>query len=123
MPPVIHLMICKFKDETLPASQIDNICQRTLALRTDCIHPSTGQPYIKSIQGGTDQSVQGQNKEMTHAFIIEFESEEDRTYFLKEDPVHVKHAGEFVPMINSKDGDFVGLTLDFVPGKFETKGV
>lgn len=57
-----------------------------LALKDDCIHPTSKKPYIKSASGGTDNSSEGIQNGITHAFIVEFESAEDRDYY--DDPAH-----------------------------------
>jgi hypothetical protein len=47
----------------------------------------------------------------THGFVVEFEGEEDRAYYLHEDPEHlafVKYVTELVQNIK---------VLDFEPGK------
>ena len=51
---------------------------------------------------------------MTHAFVVEFASVEDRDYYVKEDPVH----REFV---QSLDGVLEkGQVVDFTPGVFKS---
>lgn len=49
---------------------------------------------------------------ITHAFVSEFESEEDRQYYLREDPAHlafVKSLGAVVDQVQ---------VVDFLPGVF-----
>jgi TFIIF-interacting CTD phosphatase-like protein len=59
-----------------------------LALKDSCVHPTTQKPYIKSASGGTDNSPEGIQNGFTHAFIVEFESTEDRDYYVNDDPSH-----------------------------------
>lgn len=59
-----------------------------LNLASTCLHPKTGKPYIRSGIGGTDNSPEQKQAGFTHVFVVEFESEEDRDYYVKEDPVH-----------------------------------
>lgn len=48
----------------------------------------------------------------SHGFISEFQSEEDRKYYLEQDPAHL----EFV---RSLEGVVMNVrVVDFVPGKF-----
>ena len=47
---------------------------------------------------------------MTHAFVVEFQNEADRGYFLDKDPAHKA----FVEAIIPENNDF--LTLDFTEG-------
>lgn len=49
-------------------------------------------------------------KGITHAFVVEFDNDADRTYYLKEDPAHlafVKHVGALVANVQ---------VVDFTPG-------
>lgn len=82
------------------------IISKMYALKKGCVHPSTRSPYILSISGGKDNSIEDaqvrahagspdtseltnfiQNG-ITHAFILQFYSNEDRDYYVDEDPVH-----------------------------------
>jgi hypothetical protein len=38
---------------------LQQLCERMLALKEQCIHPETGSRYLKSCAGGKDSSVQG----------------------------------------------------------------
>lgn len=49
---------------------------------------------------------------ISHCFVVEFESERDRTYYVKEDPAHA----EFKK--NIKDSIAKIIVVDFEPGKF-----
>jgi len=49
---------------------------------------------------------------MTHGFVMEFDNEEDRTYYLEKDPAHlgfVKSIGGLVTNVT---------VVDYVPGVF-----
>lgn len=48
----------------------------------------------------------------THAFIVEFQSEEDRDHYLKSDPAHSEFVGTLTDVI---DGVQV---VDFEPGRY-----
>lgn len=49
---------------------------------------------------------------MTHGFVVEFENEEDRKYYLEKDPAHLA-------FVKSLDGLVNSITvLDFNPGIF-----
>lgn len=82
-----------------------------LALKEKCLHPDSGQPYIKSASGGKDNSPEGkqvllfqvlqtrrknvadpQKNGITHAFVMLFTSLPDRDYYLFQDPVHQEFA-------------------------------
>ncbi|KAI9865145.1 MAG: hypothetical protein M1813_002465 [Trichoglossum hirsutum] len=64
------------------------ISRRMLALKDDCIDPTSGQPYIKSASGGTDNSLEGIQNDITHAFVVEFRNSKDRDYYVNNDPAH-----------------------------------
>lgn len=59
-----------------------------LALKEKCVNPTTGKPYIVSSKGGLDNSIEGLQGGITHAFVVEFESDEDRDYYVNKDPAH-----------------------------------
>lgn len=101
-----------------------------LALRDKCIHPTSQKPYIKSFSGGKNNSPEGHSVcppsrpapnlnsvayahkgNFTHGFVVEFESEEDRDYYVYKDPAHqdfVKLSGEVVNGVK---------VIDYEPGK------
>ena len=100
-----------------------------LALGEKCLHPTTNKPYVISLVGGRNNSPEGHAVSQsfpipippmltmlqgasTHGFVVEFEKEEDREYYLNKDPEHlafVKSVGEIVEDIK---------VVDFEPGKF-----
>ena len=49
---------------------------------------------------------------MTHAFVVEFDTEEDRSYYLDEDPAHLEFVKSLGPLV--KD---IQVT-DYTPGVF-----
>lgn len=82
------------------------ITSKFFGLKKSCVHPDTRRPYILSITGGKDTSIEAlqvpetlvlvtiqasdsqlQNG-MSHAFILRFSSNEERDYYVKEDPAH-----------------------------------
>ncbi|RAQ43945.1 stress responsive A/B barrel domain protein [Aspergillus flavus] len=88
------------------------ICSRMLGLKDTCLHPSSQKPYIRTSSGGIDDSPEGIQHGITHAFVVEFASAADRDYYVKEDPVHQ----EFV---KSLDGVVEkAQAIDFTPGVF-----
>lgn len=68
------------------------------------MHPSTRRPYILSISGGKDISIEKlqvliptasltradwwHQNGISHAFVLQFNSNEDRDYYVDSDPVH-----------------------------------
>lgn len=48
----------------------------------------------------------------THGFVVEFENDKDRDYYVNEDPAHMKFVEFAGKMLNSVK------VLDFEPGRF-----
>ncbi|KAG7094303.1 hypothetical protein E1B28_007905 [Marasmius oreades] len=108
---IIHIVQFSFKVDTTP-EQIDDACRRFLDLKEKCIDPRTNQPYLKSVIGGLDNSPEGLQGGMTHAFVIEFEREEDRHHYLTHDPAHLEFGKLMLSLANTV------RVVDFEPGKF-----
>ncbi|RFU28346.1 hypothetical protein B7463_g8001, partial [Scytalidium lignicola] len=109
---IVHIVLFEFKPDAKP-EDIQDVCHRMLSLKDNCLHPTTNKPYVKSAVGGKDNSPEGIQNGITHGFVVEFENEEDRKYYLEKDPAHlafVKSIGGVVAR---------GQVIDFVPGIFE----
>ncbi|KAH8708624.1 hypothetical protein GQ44DRAFT_627531 [Phaeosphaeriaceae sp. PMI808] len=108
--PIIHIILFEWKSTSTP-EQIDQACKRMLALNDKCIHPTSQKPYIRSLTGGRNNSPEGHAGSFTHGFVAEFESVEDRDYYVYKDPEHqeyIKFAGEVAQNVK---------VLDYEPGK------
>ncbi|KAK4120822.1 dabb-domain-containing protein [Parathielavia appendiculata] len=93
---IFHIVLFQFKADA-NAEEVKVVCARFLALKDSCIHPTSKAPYIKSLKAGKDNSPEGLQNGMTHGFVVEFLSAEDRDYYVKEDPAHqafVKSTGD-----------------------------
>ncbi|KAK7743287.1 hypothetical protein SLS53_004372 [Cytospora paraplurivora] len=88
------------------------VVERMLALKTKCLDPQ-GKPYIKSLIGGTNNNPDKRNEAITHAFISEFKSAEDRNYYLHKDPVHLAFEASLAGIISR------AFALDFAPSVFQ----
>ncbi|KAJ0312857.1 hypothetical protein Brms1b_007627 [Colletotrichum noveboracense] len=97
-----------FKDTT----DMGQICDSMLALKDNCIHPTSSKPYIKSAVGGVDNSPEGMSDGITHVFVVEFESAEDRDYYVHKDPAHQAFIAEVGKVI------LKARVVDFTPGVF-----
>ncbi|KAL4813819.1 hypothetical protein BDW67DRAFT_187408 [Aspergillus spinulosporus] len=106
---VTHIVVFRFKDGTSD-EMIEEVCREVVALKDTCILPRTQKPYIKSYVGGKDHSPEGAQHGMTHAFVAQFESREDRDYYVSEDPVHLELGTRIAPVVETF------LCLDFTPG-------
>ncbi|OQE32884.1 hypothetical protein PENFLA_c001G04121 [Penicillium flavigenum] len=87
---ITHIVLFQFKSE-VAAEVVRDACERMLALKDSCLHPTSQQPYIKSASGGKDNSPEGIQASncITHAFVLEFACAADRDYYVQSDPVHI----------------------------------
>ena len=83
-----------------------------LALKDRCVKPDTKQPYIQSFVGGKDNSPEGMQQGLTHIFIVEFASAEDRNYYVDTDPAHRAFVEKHAPSLAKAQ------VVDFTPGVF-----
>ncbi|KAF2843307.1 hypothetical protein M501DRAFT_76884 [Patellaria atrata CBS 101060] len=84
---ITHIVLFQFKPSA-SSEAIQDVSARMLALKDGCVHPVSRRPYIRSASGGTDNSIENIQNGITHAFIMDFESVEDRDYYVNQDPVH-----------------------------------
>ena len=95
---VKHIVLFQFKADA-PPEAVQDVCTSMVALKDECLHPASQTPYIKSMSGGKDNSPENLQNGIQYAFVAEFESLEDRNYYVAEDPVHqsfVKRAGQII---------------------------
>ncbi|KAH8694677.1 hypothetical protein BGZ61DRAFT_478261 [Ilyonectria robusta] len=111
MAPVTHIALVQFKAE-VSATEISTAIENMLSLKDRCLHPVTGKPYILSAKGGADNSIEGMQDGITHAFVVEFASVEDRDYYVTKDPAHHEFFQSLGPVMAK------GQVVDFTPGKF-----
>ncbi|KAH7122322.1 hypothetical protein B0J11DRAFT_335725 [Dendryphion nanum] len=108
---IVHIVLFEFKSSA-PAEKVVEAVQSMLDLREKCIHPTTQRPYIKSFEGGKNNSPEGHAGGLTHGFVVEFNNEEDRDYYINNDPAHrsfINFVGGILEKVR---------VLDFAPGKF-----
>ncbi|KAF7550409.1 hypothetical protein G7Z17_g5740 [Cylindrodendrum hubeiense] len=111
MAPITHIVMFKFKAE-VSTTEVKTINESMLALKDHCLHPETGKPYILSSKGGRDNSIEGLQDGITHAFVVEFVSDEDREYYVTKDPAHREFVQRLMPLVEK------GQVVDFTPGTF-----
>ncbi|KAF2704858.1 hypothetical protein K504DRAFT_441454 [Pleomassaria siparia CBS 279.74] len=110
-PRTTHIVLFQFKHGT-DSVTIKEITSKMLGLRKACVHPVSQKSYILSIAGGTDISIEDSQNGITHAFILQFHNNEDRDYYVDEDPAHQEFktaAGavlEKAQVIDFRDGIF-----------------
>ncbi|KAI8947948.1 stress responsive A/B barrel domain-containing protein [Xylaria longipes] len=96
--PVNHLVLFQFKADA-SAEQVEKAYTGMLSLKDACLHPTTQKPYIKSFTGGKDNSSEGQQNGIQYAFVVEFESIEDRDFYVNIDQAHKAFVASALPII------------------------
>ncbi|KAJ5626787.1 hypothetical protein N7528_004214 [Penicillium herquei] len=105
------IVLLQFKPEA-SSDDIKEVCSRMLSLKDRCLHPDTQKPYIQSYNGGVDNSIEGMQNGFTHAFVIQFQSTEDRDYCVNGDKVHQDIVGSLDPIVEKAQ------VVDFTHGVF-----
>ncbi|KAL2109375.1 hypothetical protein VUR80DRAFT_2541 [Thermomyces stellatus] len=108
---VTHLVLFRFRADLSPEA-VSDACAKLMALKDTCIHPATQEPYILSLTGGKDHSPKKAQDGITHAFRIEFESTEDRDYYVKTDPAHQSFMALARTVVER------AIVVDYTPGQF-----
>lgn len=137
---VRHLVFFRYKDGTDPAD-IEMITKRFLALKHECKRPDKTSRYVVSIDAGKANSHEGADLGLTHGFLVTFNSEYDRDYYvgritageegtakLKDgsgkdlyDPAHEKFKLDVGQFLYSPEKDKPGIgvmVFDFTTDKF-----
>ncbi|KAI1394823.1 stress responsive A/B barrel domain protein [Hypoxylon fuscum] len=108
---IYHIVQIKFKD-LVPPDEVRAACSGMNALPEMCVHPTTQKKYIKSVGGGKDNSPEGLQNGMTHAFVYGFENEDDRKYYLEKDPKHMELVSSIEDIVEKVQ------VVDFTHGVF-----
>ncbi|TQV99330.1 hypothetical protein V2A60_004803 [Cordyceps javanica] len=111
MAPITHIVMLDFKPEVTKA-QRDELSTELLDLKNQCLHHTTKKPYIIHSYGGTDNSIEGFQHGISHVFVVEFASSDDRDYYVKEDPAHLAYVKKLFPFLVKP------TVVDFTPGEF-----
>lgn len=109
--PIVHIVLFEFKPST-ESEVIHEVCRQMLALKENCIHPTSKRPYILDSSGGRDNSPEGHQGAFSHAFVSRFANEEDRRYYLEEDPAHLEFVKSLENIIQNV------RVVDYAPGVF-----
>jgi hypothetical protein len=113
VPYTTHIVLFQFKQGT-SAFAIKEITSRFFGLSKQCVHPSTARPYIVSVAGGKDISTENLQNGISHAFVLQFHSIQDRDYYVNDDPAHkaFKEAASAVvekaTVVDFQNGVFTG---------------
>ncbi|KAJ5802796.1 stress responsive A/B barrel domain protein [Penicillium pulvis] len=108
---ITHIVLFQFKAGIDPQRIID-VCDRMLALKDTCLHPSSQMPYIKASTGGVDNSPEEAQDGITHGFVVEFENAADRDYYVHRDPVHRAFVDSLTGLLEKAQ------VIDYTPGVF-----
>ncbi|KAK3901768.1 stress responsive A/B barrel domain-containing protein [Staphylotrichum tortipilum] len=117
MPPattraVTHLVMFQFKPGADHAA-VDAACEEMLGLKDLCLSPNSQYPYITSITGGKDNSLEGLQGGLTHAFVVQFANPDDRNYYVEKDPAYRAFKETIDPLVEKV------TVLDFTHGTFD----
>ncbi|KAI7501520.1 hypothetical protein KC367_g2757 [Hortaea werneckii] len=124
---ITHIVLFKYRPE-ITWSDFEAHFETFQALQTECLHPETGKPYMLSMRMGKNRSWEPFSKGMTHAFVLEFASQEDLNYYLLHDPVHLEFSRNAGPLIEDslvvdiRDGELFGPKAKRPLGKGEYRG-
>ncbi|KAK2609371.1 hypothetical protein QQS21_002152 [Conoideocrella luteorostrata] len=110
-----HIVIFGFKPEATPEA-IKQCCNEMLGLKDQCVLSSTGKPYITASKGGKDISIEGLQNGFTHIFVVEFASDADRDFYVKEDKIHHAFVAKWISSPEAIAAK--AMVVDFAPGSF-----
>ncbi|TLS27010.1 hypothetical protein PpBr36_05262 [Pyricularia pennisetigena] len=108
---LVHTVLFTFK-ASASDEEVRNVCKQFVALKDKCIHPTSQAPYILSLKAGRDNSQEDCQEGLTHAFVVEFPSAEDRDYYTNQDPAHQALAKAMDPLVER------AVAVDFLDGVF-----
>lgn len=111
---VVHHIVSFAYNAEVSSAEKALIGSRFLALKVTCLSPSDNQPYILEVSGGRNNSPEGAAKGYEHSFIATFASEEDRDFYVNDDPVHEAFKQTLAERLKEV------FVFDFTPGEFET---
>ncbi|MDM8358856.1 Dabb family protein [Pandoraea communis] len=115
--PIRHIVLLRFSNDVSIAAR-EPMIERFLRLKDECLRD--GRPYIRSVEHGRQESGEGNGLGFEHAFLMTFESEGDRNFYVGEpivrdatcfDPVHHAFKADIGPMLAPQGA----LVFDFFP--------
>lgn len=124
---ITHIVLFKYRP-SITWSDFESHFETFLALKTRCLHPRTGKPYMISMRAGKNRSWEPFSKGMTHGFVLEFANQEDLDYYLTTDPVHLEFSRNAGPLIEDsvvvdiRDGILFGPAAPRPLGQGEYRG-
>lgn len=118
---ITHIVLFKYKP-SISWEAFEEHFETFKALQKRCLHPVTQRPYMVSMRMGKNRSWEPFSKGMTHAFVLEFASQDDLDYYLTRDPVHLEFSRNAHPLIEDslvvdiRDGVLFGPAAKRPPG-------
>ncbi|RCI15502.1 hypothetical protein L249_3543 [Ophiocordyceps polyrhachis-furcata BCC 54312] len=112
---VYHVVIFRFREGASPES-IKQTCSEVMALKDRCLHPTTGRPYVVSLTGGRDMSMEGLHNDFSHVFVFQFDCVADRDFYVESDTAHRAFVEAHVS--GSSAAVEKAMVVDFQPGHF-----
>ncbi|GAA5963406.1 hypothetical protein JCM3765_003059 [Sporobolomyces pararoseus] len=85
---ITHIVSFKYKESTSSAER-HLIASSFLALQERCLDSTTGNPYL-AVTGGKNNSHEGLSNGYDHTFVVTFENEKARDYYVDKDEAHQK---------------------------------
>lgn len=107
--PITHIVLFKYRAD-IAWADFESHFETFKALQQKCLHPVTGKPYMRSMKMGKNRSWEPFHKDMTHSFVLEFESQADLDYYLTKDPVHLDFSAKAKPLIEDS------VVIDIIDG-------
>lgn len=110
---ITHIVLFKYRSD-ITWNDLESHFSYFMSLKTRSLHPRSGTPLIKSLRAGKNTSWEPFSKGMTHAFVLEFASQDDLDYYLTKEPVHMQFSRDAKPLIEDslvvdiKDGVLFG---------------
>ncbi|KAK3374550.1 stress responsive A/B barrel domain-containing protein [Podospora didyma] len=108
---ITHIVMFQFKRDANPHA-VEVACNAFLALKDTCFLPNSARPYVKSMSGGKDNSPEGLQNGMTHAFVMQFDTADERSYYLDQDPAHQEFKKNVTALVEKV------TVVDFTNGVF-----
>lgn len=116
--PLRHIVLLRFAND-VPIATREHMIERFVRLKDDCLRE--GRPYIRSLEHGRQESGEGNGLGFEHVFLMTFDSEGDRNFYVGEpivhdaacfDPVHHAFKAAIGPTLAPQGV----LVFDFFPG-------
>ena len=112
-----HIVLFRYNETVVDEVKKKDIIKKFLNLATDCRR--NGNPYIISIETGSQNSAEGADQNLEQGFLVTFKSEGDRNFYVGKpivngtgffDPAHDEFKKFVGPLLHNQGG---ALVFDF----------